>query len=237
MMNVPRSVIRGKSPMKTVWLLISPVLVFMNSAVTNSGASYVWSRSLHDSMDLRVSSKRWSRKDSDIDPEKSSIGEISSKISSKSGAVRHVRAARRQGVGDPPLPALVAEQPVEASPSAGPAGLAPRAVHGFLRRTDDPQPSVPKGGSGTRCARQPTRVLPQTCYSWLLHRVTQRDPIRRRAWRRISTKRSREGPGRRVSSARSNATPTKACLSNRDKTRRRTEPARRSTQPRSMLEE
>ena len=32
-------VIIGKSPMNTVWLLISPVLVFMNSAVTNSGAS------------------------------------------------------------------------------------------------------------------------------------------------------------------------------------------------------
>ena len=36
--NVPRSVISGKSPMNTVWLLISPVVVFMNSAVTNSGA-------------------------------------------------------------------------------------------------------------------------------------------------------------------------------------------------------
>ena len=38
MMKVPRSVISGKSPMKTVWLLISPVVVFMNSAVTKSGA-------------------------------------------------------------------------------------------------------------------------------------------------------------------------------------------------------
>jgi hypothetical protein len=34
-----RSVMSGKSPMNTVWLLISPVLVFMNSAVTNRGAS------------------------------------------------------------------------------------------------------------------------------------------------------------------------------------------------------
>jgi len=34
-------------------------------------------------MVLRVSSNRWSRKESDIDPEKSSIGEISSKISSR----------------------------------------------------------------------------------------------------------------------------------------------------------
>src|SRR6476620_9918105 len=83
MTNVPRSVMSGKSPMKTVWLLISPVTVFMNSSVTKSGASYVWSRSLQDSIVLRVSSKRWSRNESDIEPEKSSIGEISSKISSR----------------------------------------------------------------------------------------------------------------------------------------------------------
>ena len=38
MMNVPLGVISGKSPMKTVWLLISPVSLFVNSAVTNSGA-------------------------------------------------------------------------------------------------------------------------------------------------------------------------------------------------------
>ena len=38
MMNVPRSVIIGKSPMKTVCSLISPVPEFMNRAVTKSGA-------------------------------------------------------------------------------------------------------------------------------------------------------------------------------------------------------
>ena len=38
MMNVPLLVIIGKSPMKTVCDLISPVSSFMNSAVTNSGA-------------------------------------------------------------------------------------------------------------------------------------------------------------------------------------------------------
>ena len=37
MMKVPRSVIMGKSPMKTVCSLISPVCAFMNRAVTNSG--------------------------------------------------------------------------------------------------------------------------------------------------------------------------------------------------------
>src|ERR687889_17808 len=41
------------------------------------------SLSLHSSTEYLVGSKRWSRKLSDIDPEKSSIGEISSKISSR----------------------------------------------------------------------------------------------------------------------------------------------------------
>src|SRR6478672_12503468 len=82
MMKVPLRVITGKSPMKTVWLLISPVVLFVNSAVTNSGAAYVMSLSLHSSTEYLVGSNRWSRKLSDIEPEKSSIGEISSKISS-----------------------------------------------------------------------------------------------------------------------------------------------------------
>ena len=38
MMNVPLSVIMGKSPMKTVCSLISPVCAFMNLARTKSGA-------------------------------------------------------------------------------------------------------------------------------------------------------------------------------------------------------
>ena len=41
------------------------------------------SRSLHSSMEYFGGSNRWSRNDSDMDPEKSSIGEISSKISSR----------------------------------------------------------------------------------------------------------------------------------------------------------
>ena len=83
MMKVPLTVIIGKSPMKTVWLLISPVVLLMNSAVTNSGAAYVMSLSLHSSSDALTSSKRGLEKDSDIDPEKSSIGEISPRISSR----------------------------------------------------------------------------------------------------------------------------------------------------------
>ena len=38
MMNVPLSVIIGKSPMKTVCSLISPVVAFMNRARTKIGA-------------------------------------------------------------------------------------------------------------------------------------------------------------------------------------------------------
>src|SRR6185312_4482677 len=83
MMKVPLSVITGKSPMKTVCDLISPVVLLVNSAVTNSGAAYVMSLSLHSSTEALTSSKRGSEKDSDIEPEKSSIGEISVRISSR----------------------------------------------------------------------------------------------------------------------------------------------------------
>src|SRR5258705_4935957 len=81
MMKVPFGVMIGKSPMNTVWLLISPVEWLVNSAVTNSGAQYVRSFSLHSSIEALTSSKRGAEKDSDIVPEKSSIGLISSRIS------------------------------------------------------------------------------------------------------------------------------------------------------------
>src|SRR5690349_19037641 len=81
MMKVPFGVIIGKSPMNTVWLLISPVVWLVNSAVTKSGAQYVRSFSLHSSIEALTSSKRGAEKDSDIVPEKSSMGEISSRIS------------------------------------------------------------------------------------------------------------------------------------------------------------
>src|SRR5215468_903540 len=82
MMKVPLADMSGKSPMNTVWLLISPVVLLMNSAVTNMGAENVMSLSLHSSAEYLGGSNRWSRNDSDIVPEKSSIGLISSKISS-----------------------------------------------------------------------------------------------------------------------------------------------------------
>src|ERR1700712_3365881 len=69
--NVPLRVIIGKSPMNTVWLLISPVVLLVNSAVTNNGAAYVMSLSLHSSIDALTSSKRGEENEKDIEPEKS----------------------------------------------------------------------------------------------------------------------------------------------------------------------
>src|SRR5262249_43391653 len=83
MMNVPLFVITGKSPMNTVCDLISPVVLLVNSAVTNSGAAYVMSLSLHSSMGALTSSKRGLEKDRLIEPEKSSIGESSLRMSSR----------------------------------------------------------------------------------------------------------------------------------------------------------
>src|SRR3984957_7506852 len=83
MMNVPLADMSGKSPMKTVWLLISPVELLMNSAVTNMGAEKVMSLSLHSSAEYLGGSNRWSRNESDMVPVKSSMGLISSKISSR----------------------------------------------------------------------------------------------------------------------------------------------------------
>src|SRR5690554_3953774 len=81
MVNVPLSVMSGKSPMNTVWDLISPVSLLMNSAVTKSGAEYVKSRILHSSTVFLGSSNRGLENDRDIEPAKSSIGLISSRIS------------------------------------------------------------------------------------------------------------------------------------------------------------
>jgi len=50
---------QGEVPMKTVWLLISPVVLLMNSAVTNMGAEYVMSLSLHSSEEYLGGSNRW----------------------------------------------------------------------------------------------------------------------------------------------------------------------------------
>src|SRR5437879_7384363 len=66
MTKVPLSVIIGKSPMNTVWLLISPVLWLVNSAVTNSGTAYVMSLSVHSSTEALTSSQRGSENARDV---------------------------------------------------------------------------------------------------------------------------------------------------------------------------
>ena len=57
MMNVPRSVIHGKSPMNTDCSRISPVSRLTNATVTVSGRAYVRSFSRHSSIDATGSSK------------------------------------------------------------------------------------------------------------------------------------------------------------------------------------
>ena len=94
--------------MKTVWLLISPVLLLMNSAVTNSGAAYVWSLSLHSSTGALTSSKRGSEKLSDSVPAKSSIGDSSASTSSRPPTGFDVAALERLFT-----PAVGADQPLE----------------------------------------------------------------------------------------------------------------------------
>jgi len=91
-MKVPFSVISGKSPMNTVCCLISPVLLFMNSALTYSGAEYVASRSLHSAMVYFGSANSGSEKLRDMVPWKSSIGEISSKMSDSPDEVATLRS-------------------------------------------------------------------------------------------------------------------------------------------------
>ena len=73
------------------------------------------SRSLHSSIEYLGGSNRWSRNDSDMEPEKSSIGEISSKISSRPELVGNVAAAGGlRAAATRACHLLVAEQPVEA---------------------------------------------------------------------------------------------------------------------------
>ena len=62
MMKVPRSVIHGKSPMKTVCSRISPVSRFWNATLTFSGREYVMSFSRHSSTVLGGSSNSKSPK-------------------------------------------------------------------------------------------------------------------------------------------------------------------------------
>ena len=56
MMKVPRSVIHGKSPMKTACSRISPVSLFWKATVAVNGREYVMSFSRHSSIECGGSS-------------------------------------------------------------------------------------------------------------------------------------------------------------------------------------
>ena len=86
MTNVPLSVIMGKSPMKTVCSLISPVVAFMNRARTKIGAEKVMSFSLHSSTENFGGGRRSSSSGSNSSSSwsvsvKSLIGLMSRKVS------------------------------------------------------------------------------------------------------------------------------------------------------------
>jgi hypothetical protein len=152
--------------MKTVCDLISPVVLFVNSAVTNSGAAYVMSLSLHSSTEYLVGSNRWSRKLSDIEPEKSSIGEISSKISSRPEWSTG-RRDRRRRLLDARLPGVVADEPVERR------GLQVQEVRDLqgladLRERDTGRASRGAGTAKGRSFRRQQRRLPQRS-DWRRH--------------------------------------------------------------------
>ena len=88
MMKVPLSVIIGKSPMKTVCSLISPVVAFMKRARTKIGAEKVMSFSLHSSTENFGGGRRSSSSGSNSSSSwsvsvKSLIGLMSRKVSAR----------------------------------------------------------------------------------------------------------------------------------------------------------
>ncbi len=99
MMNVPLSVIIGKSPMKTVCSLISPVLRLANRARTKIGAEYVMSFSLHSSTVNLGGGRRSSSSGSNSSSSwrfsvKSLIGLMSRKVSARPWCRNHSNEAR-----------------------------------------------------------------------------------------------------------------------------------------------
>ena len=99
MMKVPFSVIIGKSPMKTVCSLISPVFRFMNRARTKIGAEKVMSFSLHSSTENFGGGRRSSSSGSNSSSSwrlslKSLMGEMSRKVSANPSWRNHSKLAR-----------------------------------------------------------------------------------------------------------------------------------------------
>src|SRR5882724_1647316 len=94
MMKVPFSVIIGKSPMKTVCSLISPVWAFMKRAVTKRGLEKVMSFSLHSSSEYFGGSNSGSASSNFREPVKSSMGEISVRVSAMPSSRNHLNESR-----------------------------------------------------------------------------------------------------------------------------------------------
>ena len=94
MTKVPLSVIIGKSPMKTVCSLISPVAAFMKRARTKIGAEKVMSFSLHSSTENFGGGRRSSSSGSNSSSSwrvsvKSLIGLMSRKVSARPSCRNH----------------------------------------------------------------------------------------------------------------------------------------------------
>jgi hypothetical protein len=80
--------------MKTVCSLISPVWAFMKRAVTKSGREKVMSFSLHSSSEYLGGSNSGSANSTLSDPVKSSIGEISVRVSAMPSSRNHLNESR-----------------------------------------------------------------------------------------------------------------------------------------------
>src|SRR5262245_10604586 len=97
--NVPFSVIMGKSPMKTVCSLISPVVAFTKRARTKMGAEKVMSFSLHSSTENLGGGRRSSSSGSNSSSScrvsvKSLMGEMSAKVSFRPCSRNHWKDSR-----------------------------------------------------------------------------------------------------------------------------------------------
>src|SRR5205814_1889464 len=101
MMNVPFSVIIGKSPMKTVCSLISPVWAFMKRAVTKRGREKVISFSLHSSSEYFGGSNSGSASSSFREPVKSSMGDMSVRVSAIPSSRNDLNESRCRATHNP----------------------------------------------------------------------------------------------------------------------------------------
>ena len=88
MMKVPRSVMSGKSPMKTSCSLISPVSLLTKRTSTKRGAWYEMSLARHSAMLLGASPNWWSPKVTSMVFAEFSMGENSAKDSARPSPIK-----------------------------------------------------------------------------------------------------------------------------------------------------